>query len=218
MPSPDDNVKALIAKAEAILERGINCDVAEIGDMIAEAKVVMVDSARARKELGPLVGRLRSAQQTLAASPIHWVPVLQGHLAIGHRPKIKTIKGMRQLGGTHVLTLLSQSEGAEDIGDEVRRAGLEWIWLPLVSASPPPAERRAEILRTLDSLRQVLEDNGCVYVHCSAGIHRTGMVTYVFLRSLQFSARDSVEILSKLRPETADGLAEDHIEWAEQFS
>ena len=69
----------------------------------------MKGSSEARKLLGPLIGPLRATIQVATTSTIHWIPVEQGNLAIGHHPKIKTIQQIRKLGTTHVCTLLLET-------------------------------------------------------------------------------------------------------------
>lgn len=149
-------------------------------------------------------------------SEIQWVPVGGGHLSIGHRPKIKAIPTLGQHGATHLLTLLSEAEGAADIGAAVKKAGLNWLWFPMESADPP--ERgRAEVLTLYENVRAVLAGGGRVFVHCSAGIHRTGMMTYGLLRSLNLSQAQAMETLRLLREMTAGSVGQDRLSWGEQF-
>jgi protein-tyrosine phosphatase len=56
-----------------------------------------------------------------------------------------------------------------------------------------------------------------VYVHCSAGIHRTGMLTYGLLRSMGMSGAAALATLHALRPETGEGVGEVRLAWGEQF-
>ncbi len=218
MTDPLSPLEILINKAEAALhEPGSAVDAPTIDALLQEILSTMQSSTDARKLLGPLIGPLRAAIASATSSPIHWIPVDQGHLAIGHRPKIKTIQQMIKLGTTHVCTLLSESEGALDIGDEARRNGLVWVWLPLQSGNPPLQERKPEIVKTFLDMRQALNDRARIFIHCSAGIHRTGMITYAFLRYLQFASSDAIELLRQLRKETSDGVGDDRKHWGEQF-
>ncbi|MCC7335238.1 MAG: tyrosine-protein phosphatase [Pirellulaceae bacterium] len=177
----------------------------------------MARNESSRAVLGPLMGKLRKVQAVAKESSIAWVPVLEGHLAIGHRPKIKTIKSMHSIGTTHVMTLLSESEGAETVGNHVRQAGLEWFWLPLVSGDPPPDERRAEIVQMFDEIRNALNHQARLYLHCSAGIHRTGLISYALLRHVGLTSEEAKNALSQLRQETAAGVGLERMQWGEQF-
>jgi hypothetical protein len=151
MSKSDLNVESVISRVETALRfRSNHLDSPSIDQLLAEIQSAMTQWPNAREMLGPLIGKLRAVKSSTAESPINWIPVLQGHLAIGHRPKIKIIKNLRSLGATHVLTLLSESEGAEDIGKEVQGAGIDWIWLPF----PPPTRHPKIDVR--ESLRRLM--------------------------------------------------------------
>jgi protein-tyrosine phosphatase len=142
-----------------------------------------------------------------------WVAIGGGQLAIGHRPKKKDI---RQLEATHVLTLLSEREGALEIRAATEAAGLIWMWLPLSSGNPAEANER-EARTMLKALRQALMGGAKVFVHCSAGIHRTGMITTALLRSLGMTREESSEVLRDLRHATADGVGHERVKWTDRF-
>lgn len=215
--SPTD-IESLAKKTETVLQFPGSAGPQSIDELLAEIKREMARSPETRAALGPLIGRLRAAHNTITKQSLNWIPVLQGHLAIGHRPKVKTIRTMRDLGGTHVLTLLSGSEGAEDIGREVRNSGLEWIWCPLKSAAPPSEEQQSTILDTFNLVKVALSRQARIYIHCAAGIHRTGMITYGFLRHTGMSADESQDALSELRQQTAEGVGSERQQWGDQFA
>ena len=145
-----------------------------------------------------------------------WVAIGGGKLAIGHRPKVKTLAALAEDGATHVLTLLSEREGAIEICDAARAAGLVSIWLPLASARPDEADESA-VRATLKAVRAVLMSGGGVFVHCSAGIHRTGMIALALLRSMGIERTDAMTLLTELRPFTAEGVGTARAAWADRF-
>lgn len=55
-----------------------------------------------------------------------------------------------------------------------------------------------------------LREEGRVYLHCSAGLHRTGMVAY--------ASDEAIAFIRKLRSLTADELTEERLEWGERFA
>jgi protein-tyrosine phosphatase len=59
---------------------------------------------------------------------------------------------------------------------------------------------------------------GKVVVHCSAGIHRTGMIGYALLRQLGLSADAAREKLSALRSVTAEGVDSDRLAWGDSLA
>ena len=195
----------------------------DVESFIKEIQTAMAADPESRPELGPLLGKLRSLNKTKSAdgSPdvemIQWVDVSGGALSIGHRPKRQHIKHMRAMGVTHIFTLLSEKEGAEKIGNITNNAGLQWLWLPLVSANPPGEELREKIREVFEQCRDALERGGKIYIHCSAGIHRTGMITYTLLRSLGFDAEQAMSLLSQMRELTGREAGEHRIAWGDQF-
>lgn len=56
-----------------------------------------------------------------------------------------------------------------------------------------------------------------IYVHCSAGIHRTGMTSYAFLRYMGLSSTEAKTKLNELRPTTREGVGDNRLTWGEQF-
>jgi predicted protein tyrosine phosphatase len=145
------------------------------------------------------------------------VSLLGGRLAVDHRPRLRSLPVLKQAGTTHVLTLLSAREGAEAIGKAARAAGLAWLWLPLEDASPPAESRDPEIRAAFDEVARLLRSGASVLVHCSAGIHRTGMIAYALLRHIGQSAEQSQETLRALRPFTAVGVGSERLAWGDRF-
>lgn len=218
----EQHLQSLKARAELALEqlsgRAEGCD--EIAaSILDDLRTALREVPGAGGLLGPLIERVEAARKARTESEaVRWVCVAGGHLAIGHRPKIKAIQSFQRHGVTHILTLLSAAEGAAQIGATAKAAALDWIWFPLTSASPPQAERLPEVRLLYRNLREVLAAGGKVYVHCSAGIHRTGMISYGFLRSIKLSQTDAIAILHELRAETGKGVGDSRLQWGEQFA
>jgi protein-tyrosine phosphatase len=150
-------------------------------------------------------------------SSFKWLPISGGHLAIGHRPKKSAIATKLDGTATHILTLLSEREGAEAIGEATERAGLRWLWLPLSNGNPAEANEAAT-RSMLKQVRQALMSGAKVFIHCSAGIHRTGMITAALLRSLDLTREESEDLLRNLRDATAAGVGHTRLAWTDRFS
>ena len=56
-----------------------------------------------------------------------------------------------------------------------------------------------------------------IYIHCSAGIHRTGMITHGFLRHAGLDATEARAQLKRLRVVTSESVGEDRMTWGERF-
>jgi protein-tyrosine phosphatase len=143
------------------------------------------------------------------------VDVSAGALALSHRPRRKDIARLRELAVTHVVTLLTDREGAKEIGDAVRQAGLTWIWCPLVNGQPPDPGATATIRPVVAELATLIGEGAGIFVHCSAGIHRTGMFGYALLRQLGFEPAVARAMLTELRAVTGEGVGEERLAWGD---
>jgi protein-tyrosine phosphatase len=135
-----------------------------------------------------------------------------GGMALGPRPGKKSKAAMAQMGLTHVCTLLNGEEDAEAI----RRIALEldcgWVWLPVAGGNLEKleaADTEAMVVQLAETIAQVTEPR--VYVHCSAGIHRTGFFASMLLRLQPLDVDDIPGALAKLRPVTAQSVGQDRI-------
>lgn len=146
---------------------------------------------------------------------VDYVPVLNGALAMGHRPKLKKIPLLKESGTSHIWTLLSEREGALDIGKATKKCDLQWLWLPLANGKPP----EDSVLTLLEScffeVKLALEKGASVYLHCSAGIHRTGMISYAFLRYLNIDEAEALDKMRKMRVVTEEGVGSERLAWGE---
>ena len=180
----------------------------------------MGDKPESRRVLGPLLGKMKSLlnASVVEAEPINWVTVLNGYVGIGHRPKVKQLQNLKKDGVSHIFTLLSEKEGAKQLETAFNQAGLDWIWLPLTSAEPPGDERVEEIRQVFSECKQQLETGAKIYIHCSAGIHRTGMISYALLRFLGYDVEVAKCLLAEMREITAEQAGADRLAWSEQFA
>lgn len=200
------------------LERGRRESAGEVDPLLRELHAAL-SSGDAARTLGPLIGRLKRARHRLESTPpLGWVAVGGGQLALGHRPGREGPAELRLQGATHLVTLLSESEGAEAIGAAAREAGLEWRWLPMPSARVPEASEEARYREALAELAALLEDGARLYLHCSAGIHRTGMIGFALLRRMGYPEEEARALLRALREETAAGVGEERLAWGAGLS
>ncbi|MBT8448571.1 MAG: dual specificity protein phosphatase family protein [Gammaproteobacteria bacterium] len=144
--------------------------------------------------------------------------LLGGAIAIGPRLKVKLLDDIRAQGVTHVVTLLSEKEGAQDIQQAVTAHDLNWLWLSLENAKPPAKERYAEIEAFFNTLKSHLTNGAYLYFHCAAGIHRTGMITYAFLRYLNNTPVQAFERLKELRELSSQEVGRERLQWGNTFA
>lgn len=150
------------------------------------------------------------------------VPITSNELCIGHRPKKDDLLDLRDEGFTHIVTVLGKSEGALDVGQAAEKAGFQWIWLPLANAKVPLQNHDdgINVRRTIRELKSLFLDGNSfsrVYLHCSAGFHRTGMISLLLLRQLGFDEEDAMDFLEQLREATVQNVGRQRIQWAFSF-
>lgn len=139
-------------------------------------------------------------------------------LFIGPRPGKKTLDALKGLDLTHCCTLLSEREGAPAIRSICGKIGCDWIWVPLEGG-------RVEVLREAglaDLVRTFLEAVGetpepRIYLHCSAGIHRTGFFAYVLLRLRGRDRDTALRELTALRPVTGEDVGGERLDLADEM-
>ena len=144
-----------------------------------------------------------------------WAAVPPGRLALWHRPKLRAIRYLARAGCDRIVTLLSEGEGAQEIGRAVAEAGLAWSWIPLAGGRPPEGKADRRVREELQLLLGRFDAGESLLIHCSAGMHRTGMIGYALLRRRGFSGPEALGLIEALRPATRDGLTPARLAWGE---
>lgn len=119
---------------------------------------------------------------------------------------------------THVCTLLSAREDATAIEKISKRLGCDWIWTPIDGG-------HSDILAAMDWAAVLTKvyaplahiDQPRIYLHCSAGIHRTGFVAYMLLRTSGLPADEARHALAQIRAVTAQQVGDDRLALAESL-
>ena len=157
-------------------------------------------------------------KKCVAMAEVRWGEVGPGRLALAHRPRLKDIAKLAALGCQRVVTVQAGSEAALQIGRVVQEAGMAWTWVPVGSGAFPEGEVDRLLRRGLAALADVVEAGESVLVHCSAGIHRAGMLAFALLRRRGLTEAGALEVIESLRPETRRGLRQQHLDWGNQVA
>jgi protein-tyrosine phosphatase len=145
--------------------------------------------------------------------------LLNGQIAIGHKPGKKLpMSQLKSDGITTVVTLLNESEGATAIGQQAAQAGINWIWFPFSASLATSEDNVPEVIKLYQQLNGLLQTGGKIYIHCSAGIHRTGMIAYGLLRFLGYTKEDAFDMLTAMREVTAAQVGSERLNWGDQFA
>jgi len=115
-----------------------------------------------------------------------------------------------------VVTLLSEREGACEIGERVAAAGMRWTWLPLPGGRPPEGRLDLATRDVVATLATRLDEGETILIHCSAGMHRTGMIAWALLRCCGLDGEKTRRAIGAMRRHTLDGLDPQLVDWAER--
>jgi protein-tyrosine phosphatase len=151
----------------------------------------------------------------LSGPAVRFVRVGRGRLALYHRPGREDFPAFRRKGCTHVVTLLKDIENSELYGQLTKEAGMEWYWLPVPNGKFPQTELHQQLMQALPELSRLLDEGKSLLIHCSAGVHRTGMVTYGLLRWRGVESAQAMKLIRRMRRETAEGMMEKRMKWGD---
>ena len=149
-------------------------------------------------------------------SKYNFVKVGKGRIALNHRPRSVDFPHLREIGCTHVVTLLKESEHAKRYEDMTTNAGLKWIWLSVPNGDYPTGEVHERLIQAMPDLSQLLDEGASLLIHCSAGIHRTGTVAYGLLCWRGIGSQEAMRIIGIIRKETAEGMMEKRRRWGDE--
>ncbi len=141
-----------------------------------------------------------------------------GQLALSQRPKIKEVKKLVNDNCNRVVTILpSRREQAHLIGAEVESYGMKWEWVKVAKATNFTLEEKTMFSKAIDNSLTAIISGESIIVHCSAGLHRTGIFAYSLLRNGGMNHEEALLTIGKIRQETADALEEKYLEIANTF-
>jgi protein-tyrosine phosphatase len=83
---------------------------------------------------------------------------------------------------------------------------------------PRPIGKRDEAEKQHPERAGRLEAGESILLHCSAGIHRTGMVAFALLRWRGASPEEALGLIEALCPETRTGLREVRLAWGNRVA
>lgn len=125
----------------------------------------------------------------------HW----KGNLYIGPRPSHKEL-ARHIIPADVVVTLLTDQENAQLLGTYAEMGGYRWEHRPLSGVRGIEWDVDEYILGIAQDIRDMLIAGQDVYIHCAAGVHRTGTVAINILRLEGVLYLDAVNILISVRP------------------
>lgn len=150
---------------------------------------------------------MNTPRQRNPAAASQWTDLLTGRVTASGAPGRKKIASWAAAGVTDVVTLQRSDEHAPWLPGACASAGLAWHHLPLSGRRLERAEDLESLARIPELLRVLEADPPrSVVVHCSAGLHRTGVCLYLLARHAGLEPDAAVAKVAQARALTAQEL------------
>jgi len=124
-------------------------------------------------------------------------------------------------GITMVVTVLSEDEDGQLIKDLCEKHGIRHYWIKFRGANETllTSKDSVEYLRKeYSEVNSILaQDEERCMVHCSAGLHRTGITGYSLMRLSGLNQADAYEAVGTMRKVTREDVGDHRIKIAEDY-
>ena len=149
---------------------------------------------------------------------IEIIKLRKPEIVLGPRPGKKSLANLQELNLTHCCTLLSEREEAPLIARIAMKIPCEWVWLPIEGGHLETLSS-TDIEGLIITLSNAIADTESprLYLHCSAGIHRTGFFAYMLLRLMGMDKEEATSKLVDLRSVTAAQVGDERLALAEDL-
>lgn len=141
---------------------------------------------------------------------------MPAQLILGPRPGKKSKDSIQTQGVTDIVTLLSEREQPDTIRKIATTIGADWHHFPIDGGHIDTLQQTdlTKLFRLYDGIIGARQ-HPIIYLHCSAGIHRTGFIVFLLLR-YRGAAPDAARTeVAALRPVTSEQVGDDRLALAE---
>lgn len=141
---------------------------------------------------------------------------MRAALILGPRPGKKSKAAIAAQGVTDIVTLLSAREQPDSVSKIARGLGADWHHFPIDGGHMDTLAKvdLSRLFLLYDEIVRARAD-AVIYLHCSAGIHRTGFVIYALLRYRGLSPDAAIAEVASLRAVTSEQVGADRLALAE---
>jgi len=131
----------------------------------------------------------------------HWVELFAHRISAAGAPGRSRLDQWVLAGVTDVVTLQRPDEMPEWLPGMCEAAGLGWRHFPLSGKrlQDPEDPRSLRLLGAWIASLRTQRDPRSIVVHCSAGLHRTGVALYVAARASGMPPEDACEWVEQAR-------------------
>lgn len=139
------------------------------------------------------------------------------------RPQKKDVEEMISLHGINfILTIQGTAEDASELEGFCKEFQISWKHVEL-------GRNHNSLVKSLDSdtkllfistiaelYKKLVNEEINLFVHCTHGVHRTGIMVYSILRCFDEDRNSALEALKQIREDTYDNIGEKRINYAEK--
>jgi len=139
------------------------------------------------------------------ASTSRWSELCEVEFSAAGAPGRRRFEAWLRASVTHVVTMQRGDEMPDWLPGACEEHGVVWEHFPLSGKRLEAPEDAGELARLFDHARG-FEPGARVVVHCSAGLHRTGLALFMIGRALGLEATRALEFVSAARALTGEEL------------
>jgi protein-tyrosine phosphatase len=116
----------------------------------------------------------------------------------------ESIEQLKSQGATVVVTAINEQEMAKksvsDLGEQVEAAGLTWVHLPIEDDCAPEDDFVAAWNANSATIKNAIDNNEKVVMHCMGGSGRTGLLAANLLLDRGWNLDEIISKVQALRP------------------
>lgn len=96
------------------------------------------------------------------------------------------------------------------LAEELAGHSVEWLHLPICDMMAPDERFETAWVNLWPRLDRRFQEGGRIFIHCYAGLGRTGTVASLILMQYGFSARDAIQQVRAARPGSIQSFEQEH--------
>ena len=140
----------------------------------------------------------------------NWWDIIDEHFVLGGAMMFDDLDRLQGLGVDAVLNLCAERS---DNRHQLDRAGMAYLWLPVMDVFPPTFE---QIIEGIDWIEQQLKSERTIYIHCAVGVGRSAtLLACWLLYANRMNVTQALRFLKSRRPQV--GLTRLQVRRLEEF-